>query len=66
MKKVVALHKSKRQYIDGGVIYLEDGTYWVDIEDMIDNPLNTKLYSNVSAEDAKVVEFAEIGNEEVA
>ena len=66
MKKVVSLHKSKRQYIDGGVIYLEGGTHWVDIEDMKDNPLNTELYSNVSAEDAKVVEFAEIGNEEVA
>ena len=67
MKKIVPFDKkAERQYIDGGVIYLEDGIRWVDIEDMRDNPLNTELYADVSAEDAKVVEFAEIGNEEVA
>ena len=66
--KIVKLKpkKLKRQYIDGGVIYLEGGIYWVDVEDMKDNPLNIELYSNVTNEDAKVLEFAEIGNEEVA
>ena len=59
------MKKAKRQYIDGGVIYLEDGIYWVDIEDMKDNPLNVKLYADVSADDAKVLEFAEIGREEI-
>ena len=48
-----------------GVIYQENGINWVDIEDMKDNPLNMRLYANVSAEDAKVLEFAEIGRGEI-
>jgi hypothetical protein len=48
-----------------GVIYQENGISWVDIEDMKDNPLNLRLYANVSAEDTKVLEFAEIGRGEI-
>jgi hypothetical protein len=48
-----------------GVIYQENGINWVDIKDMKDNPLNIKLYADVTAEDAKVLEFAEIGRVEI-
>jgi len=50
---------------ENGVIYTENGVNWVNVEDMIDNPLNAKLYADVSAEDTKVIEFAEIGREEL-
>jgi hypothetical protein len=41
---------------ENGVIYTENGVNWVNVEDMIDNPLNAKLYADVSAEDTKVIE----------